>query len=59
MTWNNYEIEPKYSNEYWEFITALKQLATAEHISIESVVYNGRDKKMELSIFVQSLNPQN
>jgi len=45
MTWNNYEIEPKYSNEYWQYITALKELAAKENISVESVVYNGRDKK--------------
>ena len=45
MTWKNYEINPKYNNEYWQYISALKELAKKEKISIESVVYNSRDKK--------------
>lgn len=45
MTWNNYEIEPKYRNEYWQYMAALKELAAKENIVVESVVYNGRDKK--------------
>lgn len=45
MTWNNYEIEPKYSSEYYQYIAALKELASKENIIIESVVYNGREKK--------------
>jgi len=45
MTWNNYEVEPKYGNEYWQYIATLKELAAKENITIESVVYSGREKK--------------
>lgn len=45
MTWNNYEIEPKYSNEYRIYISILKELAAKENITIESVVYSGKEKK--------------
>lgn len=45
MTWNNYEIEPKYSSEYWQFLNSLKSLATKENITVEAVVYNGKENK--------------
>lgn len=45
MTWNSYEVEPKHSNEYWQYISALKELAVKENISVESVVYNRRENK--------------
>lgn len=45
MTWNNYEIEPKYWDEYWQYLSALTQLASKENIKIESVVYSGKEKK--------------
>lgn len=45
MTWNNYEIEPKYSTEYRQYISALKELAAKENISVESVVYSSKENK--------------
>ena len=45
MTWNNYQVEPKYSTEYQQYIFALKELAAKENIRIESVVYNSRENK--------------
>ena len=45
MTWNNYEVEPKYSKEYHQYMSALKELAVKENIIIESVVYSSRENK--------------
>ena len=45
MTWNNYEIEPKYSTEYRQYMSALKELAAKENIIVESVVYSSRENK--------------
>ncbi len=45
MTWNNYEIEPKYSTEYRQYMSALKELASKENINIEAVVYSSRENK--------------
>lgn len=45
MTWNNYEIEPKYSTEYRQYISALKELAAKENIDVESVVYSSKENK--------------
>ena len=45
MTWNNYEVEPKYSTEYQQYFSALKELAAKENIIVESVVYSSRENK--------------
>jgi len=40
--WKTFQIEPKYSEEYYRYSAALKQLATAENIQIEFVVHNNK-----------------
>lgn len=45
-TWVYYNVSPKHSREYYEYISALKELAEAEKISIEPVVYNSERKQM-------------
>lgn len=45
MTWNSYEIVPKYREDFHKFLSALKQLASKEKIEVECVVYNSKDNK--------------
>lgn len=45
-SWNSYEVASKYSNEYWQFLSALKRIAAEEKISLEPVVYNHKENKM-------------
>ena len=44
--WNCYEINEEHSDEYWQYISALKKLAAKENISIEPVVYNKYENKV-------------
>ena len=45
-TWDEFDIEPKYSSEYHSFISALKQIASKDNISIEPVIYNGKHNEV-------------
>lgn len=40
--WKTFQIEPKYSEEYYRYSAALKQLAAEENIQIEFVVHNNK-----------------
>ena len=44
-TWECFEIEPKYSNEYHQYVEALKQLAAKENIQVEIVIHDATDNK--------------
>lgn len=40
--WKTFQIEPKYSAEYYQYAAALKQVAAEENIQIEFVVHNNK-----------------
>lgn len=40
QSWEIFDVQPKYNNEYYQLITALKQIAAKENINIECVIYN-------------------
>lgn len=40
QSWEIFDVQPKYNNEYYQLITALKQMAAKENINIECVIYN-------------------
>lgn len=40
--WKTFQIEPKYSTEYYQYAAALKQVAAEENIQIEFVVHNNK-----------------
>lgn len=44
-TWECFEVEPKYSSEYDQYVQALKQLAAKEKIQIEIVIHDATDGK--------------
>ena len=40
--WKTFQIEPKYSDEYFQYANTLKRVAAEENIQIEFVVHNGK-----------------
>lgn len=44
-TWECFEIEPKYSDEYYQYVDALKKLATLENIKVEIIIHDATDNK--------------
>lgn len=45
-TWVSFDIEPKYSSEYYQYVAALRQIAAAENISVEIVVQDAKENKV-------------
>ncbi len=45
-TWMDFDLEPKNSSEYWQYMSALKQLAADENISIECVLQDAKENKI-------------
>lgn len=43
-TWDVFDVEPKYSSEYNSFMSALREIASKENISIETVINNGKNE---------------
>ena len=44
-TWDCFEVEPKLSSEYYQYIEMLKQLAAQENITVEVVIHDATGKK--------------
>lgn len=44
-TWECFEINPKYSNEYYQYIQALEYLAAKENIKVEIVIHDATHGK--------------
>lgn len=44
--WKNFQIEPKYSDEYFQYSTTLKRVAAEENIQIEFVVHNSKTNEI-------------
>lgn len=44
-TWECFEVEPKYSDEYHQYVQALKQLAAKENIQVEIIIHDATDGK--------------
>lgn len=42
-TWDVFDVEPKYISEYNNFMSALKELASKENITIEPILLNGKN----------------
>ena len=42
-TWDVFDVEPKYSSEYHNFMSALREIASKENITIEPVLLNGKN----------------
>lgn len=45
-TWECFEVEPKYSDEYNQYVQALKQLAAKDNIQVEIVIQDDTDNKV-------------
>lgn len=45
-TWECFEIESKYSNEYYQYLDILKKIADQENIKIEIVIHDVKDNKL-------------
>ena len=44
--WKTFQIEPKYSDEYFQYANTLKRVAAEENIQIEFVVRNGKTNEI-------------
>lgn len=44
-TWDCFEVEPNLSDEYYQYIEMLKQLAAQENITVEAVIHDATDNK--------------
>lgn len=45
-TWECFEIEPNYINEYHQYVNALENIAAQENIKVEIVIHDATDDKV-------------